>query len=202
MRRIFVVGCPRSGTTLLQSFLAAHPQVHSFPETHFFHRLQAPRGGRRAAGLAATGAAGRLDEAAGRLGAPRRRPVLPTVRRSGAAFVAMADAAARRNGADTWVEKTPANLYVLDLIERVVPGAQVVHIVRRRRRRRRRRDGHRARRRAGGLVEDFEHWKADNTGPLRDGAGRRAREVFDAATLRYVRERVAAVPVRELAQGT
>ncbi|SEK57565.1 Sulfotransferase family protein [Blastococcus sp. DSM 46786] len=249
MRRIFVVGCPRSGTTLLQSFLAAHPQVHSFPETHFFHRLQAPRRGRRATGLAATGTAGRLDEVAGRLGAPRR-PVLPTVRRSGAAFVAMADAAARRNGADTWVEKTPANLYVLDLIERVVPGAQVVHIVR---------DGvdvvaslcavaggwgttytvdtaidqwaecialtdrYRDRSRhsvvgydslvrdpeaalaalcvelglpytgemvtgraaaAGGLVEDFEHWKAENTGPLRDGAGRRAREVFDAATLR------------------
>ena len=34
--RIFIVGCPRSGTTLLQSLLAAHPQIHSFPETHFF----------------------------------------------------------------------------------------------------------------------------------------------------------------------
>ena len=35
-KRIFIVGCPRSGTTLLQSLLAAHPLICSFPETHFF----------------------------------------------------------------------------------------------------------------------------------------------------------------------
>ncbi|MEQ8960988.1 MAG: sulfotransferase [Coleofasciculus sp. C2-GNP5-27] len=37
--RIFLVGCPRSGTTLLQSLLAAHPQIASFPESHFFRHL-------------------------------------------------------------------------------------------------------------------------------------------------------------------
>ena len=36
LKRIFIVGCPRSGTTLLQSMLAAHSQLHSFPETHFW----------------------------------------------------------------------------------------------------------------------------------------------------------------------
>lgn len=35
-KRIFVVGCPRSGTTLLQSMIAAHPKLTSFPETHFW----------------------------------------------------------------------------------------------------------------------------------------------------------------------
>lgn len=34
--RFFLVGCPRSGTTLLTSFLAAHSQIAAFPETHFF----------------------------------------------------------------------------------------------------------------------------------------------------------------------
>ncbi len=34
--RLFLIGCPRSGTTLLQSMIASHPQVVSFPETHFF----------------------------------------------------------------------------------------------------------------------------------------------------------------------
>lgn len=268
MRRIFVVGCPRSGTTLLQSFLAAHPQVHSFPETHFFHQLRSPRGLRRAAGLAAAGTAQRLDDVAGWLGAPEpARPLPPTVGRYAAAFVAMADAAARKRGAAAWVEKTPANLYVLDLIERLVPDALVVHVVR---------DGadvvaslcavagnwgtpytvdaaidqwaeciaitNRYRGRgahsvvgygglvhhpekalaalcdslglpytaemisgraaaARGLVKDFERWKADNTGPLRDGAGQRAREVFDDATRHYVRERVTAVAVPELDAG-
>lgn len=36
--RVFLVGCPRSGTTLLQSMAASHPQVVSFPETHFFSK--------------------------------------------------------------------------------------------------------------------------------------------------------------------
>lgn len=38
MKRIFIVGCPRSGTTLLQSMLAAHPDLISFTESHFFTR--------------------------------------------------------------------------------------------------------------------------------------------------------------------
>ncbi|NQT53909.1 sulfotransferase, partial [bacterium] len=29
--RIFIVGCARSGTTLLQGALAAHPAIASFP---------------------------------------------------------------------------------------------------------------------------------------------------------------------------
>lgn len=33
---IFIVGYPRSGTTLLQRILAVHPGVYTFPETHYF----------------------------------------------------------------------------------------------------------------------------------------------------------------------
>jgi hypothetical protein len=36
--RIFVVGVPRSGTTLVQSLLAAHSTTTSFTESHFFDR--------------------------------------------------------------------------------------------------------------------------------------------------------------------
>ncbi|MEM9163612.1 MAG: sulfotransferase, partial [Cyanobacteria bacterium P01_F01_bin.4] len=34
--KFFVVGCSRSGTTLLQSLLASHPEIISFPESKFF----------------------------------------------------------------------------------------------------------------------------------------------------------------------
>ncbi len=36
VRLLFIVGAPRSGTTLLQALLATHPQIISRPETHFF----------------------------------------------------------------------------------------------------------------------------------------------------------------------
>ena len=34
--RAFLVGCQRSGTTLLQVLMANHPDIYSFPETFFF----------------------------------------------------------------------------------------------------------------------------------------------------------------------
>jgi len=38
-KRFFIVGVPRSGTTLLQSLLSSHSSTMSFPETHFFTRV-------------------------------------------------------------------------------------------------------------------------------------------------------------------
>lgn len=38
-KRIFIVGSPRSGTTLLQNLLANQVYINTFPETHFFHTL-------------------------------------------------------------------------------------------------------------------------------------------------------------------
>ena len=35
-RPVFVVGCPRSGTTLVQCILSASSSAFSLPETHFF----------------------------------------------------------------------------------------------------------------------------------------------------------------------
>ncbi|WP_222192365.1 sulfotransferase family protein [Modestobacter italicus] len=130
LQRLFVVGCPRSGTTLLQSFLAAHPGVHSFPETHFFYRLRA--GGVRAEqGVISAELAADLPQVAGFLGRPGMSwPVPPTVHGTAEAFVATADEVTLAAGASAWVEKTPANLYAIDLIEQLVPGARFLHILR------------------------------------------------------------------------
>ena len=38
-KAFFIVGCPRSGTTLLQSMLSSHPELYSTPETSFFNRI-------------------------------------------------------------------------------------------------------------------------------------------------------------------
>jgi len=44
-RPIFVVGCPRSGTTLVQCILSASSQAFSLPETHFFSWVLPTLGG-------------------------------------------------------------------------------------------------------------------------------------------------------------
>src|SRR5205807_9051890 len=35
---VFIVGCPRSGTTLLQRIVDAHPQFAITPETQWIHK--------------------------------------------------------------------------------------------------------------------------------------------------------------------
>lgn len=40
MKKIFIVGCPRSGTTLTQAILQQHPDVYTLPETHFMEDLR------------------------------------------------------------------------------------------------------------------------------------------------------------------
>ena len=44
---VFIVGMPRSGTTLLEQMLSRHPQVHAAGEVRFFSQLQVDIGGRR-----------------------------------------------------------------------------------------------------------------------------------------------------------
>jgi hypothetical protein len=133
MRRIFLVGCPRSGTTLVQSLLAAGEGVTSFTESHFFDRvLPSPPLDRwlvrnAAARLEAFRSENRLDEplAAGVLTAADRSPGA-----AAAAFAATLDAAAEARGCGCWVEKTPDHLFRIGAIRRFLPDAQFVHVIR------------------------------------------------------------------------
>jgi len=129
--RCFVVGCPRSGTTLVQSLLAAHPDVWSPPETHFFTRLDHVRHlGRRHRRRAATTL---LRDTLVTIGAPSRRLARPPFRSpaaAAAAFIRAMDETAAYQGRQHWVEKTPDHLLVIDAITRQAPGARFVHVVR------------------------------------------------------------------------
>jgi hypothetical protein len=40
MKRILVVGCPRSGTTLVQQLLSTHKEVFTFLDTHHFQNIR------------------------------------------------------------------------------------------------------------------------------------------------------------------
>ena len=143
MRRIFVVGCPRSGTTLVQAMIARHPDVFSLRETYFFESLLGDSelrwGDREArptrrwyhrAGIAQSWGRRRLRELE-HVHAPQRRGSIP--RRWTACarrYAAMLDGAACRKQRTHWVEKTPNHLLFLDEIADCIPDAHFVHVLR------------------------------------------------------------------------
>lgn len=153
--RVFLVGCPRSGTTLLQSLLAAHSQIASWPETMFFQDITGQLE-RRMVGAPARNRRERLHYLvsdlrirlgiASALGDARVRKYLTDIGRSDLealypagsrrmrpkirACLHILDRMAAEQGRPFWLEKSPNHLYYVDIIERYLPGARFIHLVR------------------------------------------------------------------------
>lgn len=130
---VFVVGMNRSGTTLLRMMLDAHPQLTIPPETHFVPDLiKATRGGDATAedALAAMKSArewgdfGFSDEEM-----LARLRALPKVK-PGPAVRTFYDAYMEQQGKPRWGEKTPTYVQKMKLIQRALPEARFVHVIR------------------------------------------------------------------------
>lgn len=123
-QHLFIVGCPRSGTTWMQLLLAQHPDVVTSQETHLFLSYLRPL----------MRAWAKEEE----LPADRRRVGLTSVLdrdQFRAACIAFTDAVfepiiARRPAAKLVVEKSPGHSQVADQILEILPGAAFVHVIR------------------------------------------------------------------------
>lgn len=136
---IFVVGVPRSGTTLLAAVLGAHSRLSCGPETHFFSELSEQQ--------LSTGVKGWPSQAARYVHSIRHleNTVVENYRLSAAdvssflrskapsvsaMMAALTEQYMQRAGKQRWVEKTPDHLpYVTD-IRRHFPNSPVIRIVR------------------------------------------------------------------------
>ena len=133
---IFVVGCPRSGTTLLQSLLASHSKIASFPESKFFVDmvwLPEERSRRYALGLVTRQLRTTLEsflEAVERPDLKRKLPQLPLIALYIRSFKAILAELTQNQGKSIWLEKTPEHLLRLKYVERYMPEAKIIHIVR------------------------------------------------------------------------
>jgi hypothetical protein len=127
---LFVLGVSRSGTTLLRVILDRSPGLAIPDETFFIpqlaHRHSSPVDPesflddlRRLPRLAAWGVA--ADDLASRL-----RPGMSLAEALDAAFSAYA----AKHGKPRWGDKTPMYMRHLDLLDRLFPAAQYVHLVR------------------------------------------------------------------------
>lgn len=135
IRPLFLVGCPRSGTTLLQSLLAAHSQVVSFPESKFFQYLVPEYEPKRyRIGLASRRLRPMLERFFQEIGYPemeRRLPRVPLfMGQYTRLFIKLLNDITQAQGKGLWLEKTPEHLHYLDYIEKFVPSARIIHIVR------------------------------------------------------------------------
>jgi hypothetical protein len=129
----FVVGMNRSGTTLLRMMLDAHPDLTIPPETHFVPDLikaaREPDATPETA-LAAMKSAREWgdfgfsdEEMLGRLRALDQIKPGPVVR-------TFYDAYMEQQGKPRWGEKTPTYVQKMKLIQRAIPEARFVHVIR------------------------------------------------------------------------
>ena len=138
MKRVFIGGCSRSGTTFLQEFLASHSRILTFPETGFFLRAFGMRGWMlpwARMGLSLGKERKALSRLPGQLGLdPDQHPPLPPRRFSLEASVqdavAFLDTLAEGRGKDVWLEKTPRHVLYASRIRRLVSGSTFIHMVR------------------------------------------------------------------------
>ncbi|GAA0387327.1 sulfotransferase [Acrocarpospora corrugata] len=138
-RPIFIVGCPRSGTTLLQLMLHAHPRVAVPPETRILVQVYRARRGygdlretknrRMLARKIAKGSRTQFGD----LGIDADEFIRRAVEGPGSlgSVVGLVyKMFAERHGKVRWGDKRPPYIRHLDAILAMFPDAQIVHLIR------------------------------------------------------------------------
>src|SRR5579875_2300404 len=138
-RPIFVLGCPRSGTTLLQLMLHAHPRIAIPPETRFliaayrsrraFGDLREERNRRALAG-SIVGRRATLFYDLGLDPHEITEEIAAGPPTLGSAFGIIFRAYARRFGKPRWGDKRPGYYEDIPALLRLFPDAQLVHLIR------------------------------------------------------------------------
>jgi hypothetical protein len=127
----FVLGCVRSGTTLLRDILRLHPRLESPEETHFFRWADpygSPRYERNYVGVKLfknhqeIDGVGEVEFNTSRILARNRKDISD--------FYGKYFLQARGNIDGRWFDKTPQNVYGILLLGYMYPTAKFVHIYR------------------------------------------------------------------------
>jgi len=148
---VFIVGCSRGGTTLLQSILSSHPKYYSFPESnilyHVLDDLEFRRFGNfvgrikipkmyflkllNLLGYTNSFSNKYFSEFLNDVNRPELNKLLPlnthSIKDIFRSFQIILETLS--NG-KPWIEKTPQNIFCLDLMSQHINNVQYIHIVR------------------------------------------------------------------------
>jgi Sulfotransferase family len=111
---IFILGMPRSGTTLVEQIVASHPMVHGAGELYTLSELVRDVHGPDGNALSYPEFVAALDA--------------PALRRIGARYIAAVRAIAPEGERVT--DKMPSNYYFAGLIHLALPSAKIIHTIR------------------------------------------------------------------------
>ncbi|MGB3405558.1 MAG: sulfotransferase [Microcoleaceae cyanobacterium] len=132
---IFLLGCPRSGTTLLQSLLSAHPQIASFTESKFFQCLPpAEQSKRRKLGMISSQLKPWLEtyfrDYLKRPELLQYLPQLPFRTLYAQRFFEILSRLASEQGKSIVLEKTPQHIFFLEHIITHFSQSKIIHLIR------------------------------------------------------------------------
>ncbi|GAA5133478.1 tetratricopeptide repeat-containing sulfotransferase family protein [Thalassotalea piscium] len=110
---IFIVGMPRSGTSLVEKILATHTKVHGAGELEYFFEL---------------GTSGLLSETSDFLFLPLNNYAKKTLQDIGKVYIEKIKSLTKEESYIT--DKLPFNMLLVGLIKLVLPNAKIIHCVR------------------------------------------------------------------------
>jgi hypothetical protein len=126
---IFVVGCPRSGTTMLRDLLRSHPRLTFPPESYFIPPFYRAYGDPRNAGEARRLARRILQLRWVRTrGVPLDAESFADCRSFREVVCRLYEAWARQENKLRWGDKTPHYAAEIPLLAKLFPGARILHI--------------------------------------------------------------------------
>lgn len=136
-RPIFVVGSPRSGTTMLRYMLCSHPRIFVPPESNFIPRFLVrrqpnPMSRKQAVRMMNTIRSYSMFFMDWQGSPPDPATFVETLSYLGPATLisALYSEYASQFGAVRWGDKSPINTSYIDLLAESFPSAQVIHIIR------------------------------------------------------------------------
>jgi hypothetical protein len=120
---VFIVGCPRSGTTWLQRLLATHPQIKTGQESRLFEYVGTPlrlwqRDLAKADGRGGTGMAGYLNT-----------EEFFSIQKNYLAAL-LAPMLKELSPGQIFLEKTPGHALFIPEIVQLLPAAKIIHLLR------------------------------------------------------------------------
>jgi len=112
---IFIIGCPRSGTTLVRVILDSHQNICSGPEAHLIEKLKS------------------FNEKVNKNWKnlePYKLTKEEYLKNLGNVFSSFQESYTKSKDKKRWAEKTPDNIFYVDFINQLFPDCQFINIIR------------------------------------------------------------------------